>query len=93
MAAKVTFSGNFPIAKIAKSDELAAQLEPLADRVFSAASQDPNEYYVSTLRKRKHISKGKRGRVSWRVGAAPIIGRRVEAARGTLARALSRLGF
>lgn len=90
---KVTFSGRLPLAKIAKSDELADALEPIADAVLNGARSDPNETYVSTLRKRRFTSRGRRGRVSWQVGAAPVIGRRVEAKRGTLARVLARLGF
>lgn len=93
MTARVKFSGNFELSKIARSDELAEQLEPVADAILSAARSDPNEVYVASLRKRKFTSRGRRGRVSWQVGAAPVIGRRVEAKRGTLARVLARLGF
>lgn len=87
--AKVTIKGSLPIDKVAKSDELSDQLEPFADRVLSRLEDDPNKFFVSTLRKNKFVSRGRRGRVSWQIGAQPIIGLRVEAKRGVFARALA----
>lgn len=92
MGAKVTHKGSLDITKMAKSPELAAALEPIANEVLAGAQSDPNEEYVKTLRKKLFISFGRRGRVSWQVGAAPVIGERVEAKRGTMARALGRAG-
>lgn len=88
---KVTIRGRLPISKIAKSDELADQLEPVADRIFDEVRRDPNEEFTKTLRKEKFTSRGRAGRVSWTVGAAARIGRRVEAKRGVFARALARI--
>jgi len=76
-----------------KSDFIAAQLEPFADAVLEAARQDPNEEYTKTLRKRTFVSSGPGGRISWQIGAAPQIGARVEAKRGTLQRALGQAGL
>jgi hypothetical protein len=94
---KVTIKSNAStyagIRSLMKSGKLALMLEPAADAILEQASTDPNEEYVKTLRKRMFVSSGPRGRVSWQVGAAPIIGARVEAKRGTLARALARVGL
>lgn len=89
MAAKVTIRGNLPISRIAKSPELSNQLEPFAERIYNAARRDTNERFVATIRKRPFTSRGRAGRVSWQVGAAPLIGRRVEAKRGVFARAVA----
>lgn len=93
--AKVTIkSGNrSAISRIAKSDYIADQLEPIAARVLDAAQQDPNPEYVRTLRMRRFVTGGRLGRVSIQIGAAPRIGGRVEAKRGTLARALGQAGL
>lgn len=80
------------IQAIAHSDVIAAQLRPIAQAVLDFASQDPNEPYVSLLRIRIHHSRGRFGRVSWRVGNPTALGARVEAKRGTLARALGAAG-
>lgn len=93
MAAKVTIKGGFPIAKIAKSAEIARALEPIADDVLSIVSQDPNEAFTASLRKQMFRTSGRGARVSWQVGAAPIVGSRVEAKRGPFARALARFGL
>lgn len=77
------------ISKMARSDEVAAALEPFADNILDAARQDPNEALTSTLRKRRFRTGGRSGRVSWQVGAAPKIGLRVEAKRGVFARAIA----
>ncbi len=81
------------LERVAKSDALSAQLEPFADAILAAASRDPNKTYVASLRKRRFVSGGRRGRTSWQVGAAPVIGSRVEAKRGTLQRAIGEAGL
>jgi hypothetical protein len=91
--ARVTFRGALDIKKMARSSEVAAALEPIADAVLDAARSDPNPEYVASLRKKTFTTSGRGGRVSWQVGAAPIIGARVEAKRGTLARAMGRAGL
>lgn len=93
--AKVTFRANNPkaIEKIAKSGELLLALEPTADAIFRAAQQDPNEAFVRSLRKKMFVSSGRKGRVSWQIGAHPVIGARVEAKRGVFQRILARMGF
>ena len=88
----VNVKGELDISKIAYSPELSAIVRSAAEPVFEAAKSDPNATYVAGLRFYEHRSRGRRGRVSWRIGAAPIIGARVEALRGTLARALGRVG-
>ena len=93
MAARVKFKGSLDVSKIAKSRQLADELEPLADAVLASASTDPNDEYVDTLRKQTFVSSGRSGRVSWQVGAAPTIGARVEAKRGTMARAAGEAGL
>lgn len=95
MAARVRFEvkDRRAIDKLAKSGELAAALEPFADAVLEAARRDPNEAYVASLRKRIFVTGGRAGRVSWQVGAHPVIGSRVEAKRGTLQRALGAAGL
>lgn len=78
---------------IAHSDSTSAFLRPIADAIKDAASGDPNPRYVATLSIRQHHSGGRLGRVSWRVGCSiPGLGARVEAKRGTLARAMGVAG-
>lgn len=90
---KTGSAGRRAIQRIATSDEIASQLRPLANGVLQAARSDPNPRYVSLLFIRQHTSRGALGRVSWRVGCSvPELGRRVEAERGTLARALGAAG-
>ena len=93
--AKVTFrdSPGQPLGKIARSDALAEQLEDIAEPVLAAAKRDPNPEYTKTLSMHRFYSRGRSGRVSVQVGAAPIIGSRVEAKRGTLQRALGSAGL
>jgi len=79
--------------RIAKGDGLSEQLKPFADRILSAARRDPNAEYTRTLRMRRFVSRGRLGRTSWQVGAAPRIGSRVEAKRGTLNRAVGEAGL
>jgi hypothetical protein len=90
---KVTIKGGPDLSKMAHSQELSDVIESAARPIYDAAREDPNSEYVRTLRFYRHDSKGRKGRVSWRIGAHPIIGPRVEAIRGTLARAVSRGGF
>lgn len=76
------------LSEILKSDELGDIVMGLANQVKSAASSDPNSYYVSTLDAHLFVS----DRVVGQCGAAPGIGTAVEAKRGTLARALGSIG-
>lgn len=88
---RVTDANRKAFAALMHSDEVAEALEQVAEPVLKAAQRDPNPYYVSTLRMKRFHSSGRRGRVVIQIGAAPVIGGRVEAKRGTLARALRRL--
>ena len=81
------------ISRLMRSGKMLVALEPVADAIMAAAAADPNPEYVETLRKKPFVSSGPRGRASWQVGAAPIIGTRVEVKRGTLARAVGRVGL
>lgn len=92
---KVTFkpANRDALSRVAKSDKLGDQLEKIARPVLEAAKGDPNETYVASLRMRRFVSRGRNGRVSIQIGAAPIIGSRVEAKRGTLQRALGQAGL
>lgn len=97
MAVKVIFKTNAnsykALGNVMKSRKLGATLEEIAQPIFDEVRRDPNPEYVKTLRMYQHVSQGPAGRVSVRIGAAPIIGGRVEAKRGTLARALGKAGF
>ena len=93
MVAKVTIKGKLPLAKIAVSGQMLAQLEPFAKRIYDGVRQDSNETFVASVRMRAFKSGGKLPRVSWQVGAAPIIGRRIEAKRGVFARVVGAIGF
>jgi hypothetical protein len=78
---------------IAHSEAVSAFLRPVAEAVHRQAAQDPNPRYVAALRALEHHSGGAFGRVSWRVGCLiPSLGARVEAKRGTLARAVGSAG-
>ncbi len=83
---------NRPIREIAKSAELEAVLMKLAEPVLEQAQQDPNADYVASLQLRAFRSSGTRGRVSANITAAPVLGARVEAKRGTLGRAIGHAG-
>jgi len=74
---------------ILKSPKLQAILEDIGGQILDAAKSDPNPAYVDSLDMHTFTS---RSRVTVQVGAAPIIGMRVEAKRGTLARALGSVG-
>jgi len=76
------------VAALLNSAEVAAGLRPFAEPVEAAARRDPNPTYSESIRVTEHRSRGRAGRVSLRIGAAPYIGMAVEAKRGTLARAL-----
>lgn len=90
--AKYGWRPNRPIRDIALSTELEKVVMGLAQPVMDAAQGDPNPEYVASLRLRAFRSGGARGRVSANVTAAPIIGSRVEAKRGTLGRAIGNAG-
>lgn len=81
-----------PIKDLALSSELETVLMDLAEPVLAEAQQDPNPEYVTSLQLRAFRSGGARGRVTANITAAPIIGSRVEAKRGTLGRAIGRAG-
>lgn len=81
------------INNLKKSSQIASKLRPIAQAVMDAAKSDPNDEYVKSLRMSMYTTDGEDGRVSWQVGAAPIIGSRVEAKRGTLQRALGQAGL
>lgn len=88
--AKVTIRGYPNVAKLAQSNELAAQLEPLAENVLRQLRTDSNKGFVASLRKQKFVTTGRwKGRVSWQIGAEKTIGLRVEAKRGVFARAIA----
>lgn len=91
--ARVTIKGGArtrkAIGNVMKSRKLEEQLRPLAEAVLEGAEQDPNETYVRGLRMRVFLT----DRVTFQIGAAPVIGQRVEAKRGTLARALGKAGL
>lgn len=85
--------------ELLNSADVADGLRPFAEQVEAAARRDPNPAYVESLRITEHRSQGRQGRVSLRIGAAPWMvggvnkerkqfGMAVEAARGTLQRAL-----
>lgn len=77
------------VSEILKSAEIENVLVEIGERVLAAAQSDPNPAYVDSLRMQVFESSS---RVSVQVGAAPGIGEAVEAARGTLARALGGFG-
>lgn len=90
---KSTSTTRRALIALKKSDFIAAKLKPFADDVMDAAKQDPNPEYTKTLQKRTFVTGGPQGRISWQIGAARKIGARVEAKRGTLARALGSAGL
>lgn len=92
VSVKPTSTSRRAIIALKKSNFIAEQLRPLAQTVFDEAGNDPNEEFVRTLRMRTFVSGGPAGRISWQIGAGPTIGSRVEAKRGTLARALGLIG-
>lgn len=92
MGKKYGWKPRRPIKDLATSTELEAVLMDLAAPVLDAAQRDPNQEYVDSLQLRAFRSGGARGRVSANVTAAPILGSRVEAKRGTLGRAIGNAG-
>ena len=92
MGKKYGWKPQRPIKDLALSSELEGVLMGLAGPVLDAAQRDPNPEYVASLRLRAFRSGGARARVSANVTAAPIIGSRVEAKRGTLGRAIGNAG-
>ena len=91
--AKVRIKQTGNLEKVAKSDKLADQLEAISEPVWQAVNRDPNPEYVASLRRRRFTSRGREGRVSIQIGAHPVLGARVEAKRGTMARALGEAGL
>lgn len=91
--AKVRVQQNKPMSLIAKSQELGDVLEKLARPVYDACMEDPNQWYRDTLRIKRFVSGGVRGRISVQVGVNPLIGARVEAKRGTMSKAIARAGL
>lgn len=89
--AKVTIRQTGSLEKQAKSEALGDQLQQISEPVWDAAHRDPNEAYVASLRRQRFISHGREGRISIQIGAQPVLGDRVEAKRGTLARALGQI--
>lgn len=86
--AKVTIRLTGSLEKQAKSSSLGDQLQTISEPVWDAAHADPNEAYVASLQRHRFVSGGPEGRISIQIGADPVLGSRVEAKRGTLARAL-----
>lgn len=76
------------LSEILTSSELEVILTGLGGQVLAAASNDSNPAYVESLDMHTFRS----DRVSVQVGAAPGIGKAVEAKRGTMARALGSIG-
>jgi hypothetical protein len=91
--AKVTIRQTGTLTRVAKSDRLGDQLEAISEPVWQAVNRDPNPAYVASLRRRRFVTRGRNGRVSIQIGANPVIGARVEAKRGTMARALGEAGL
>lgn len=91
--AKVTIRQTGTLERVAKSEKLGDQLEAISEPVWQAVHRDPNAAYVASLRRRRFTSRGRNGRVSVQIGANPILGARVEAKRGTMARALGEAGL
>lgn len=85
---RVKFKQIRALDEMMNSRELTTILEGLGSQVLSAAQRDSNPVYVASLDLHTFHS----DRVSVQVGAAPGIGRAVEAKRGTLARALGAAG-
>ncbi len=85
---KVTIRQTGSLDKQAKSAALGDQLQAISEPVWDAAHNDTNDAYVASLRRRRFVSGGPEGRISIQIGADPVLGSRVEAKRGTLARAL-----
>lgn len=71
--------------------EVAALVEGMAEQVAASARADSNAAYASGIVVNTSVSSGRAPRVSSRV-VATRLGSRVEAKRGTLARALGNAG-
>jgi hypothetical protein len=90
---KVVIKQTGSLSKVMKSEKLGDQLEEISEPVWQAVNRDPNPAYVASLRRRRFVTRGRQGRVSIQIGANPVIGARVEAKRGTMARALGEAGL
>lgn len=81
-------------ARLAKSRETVARLEPVADRILQGAQSDSNATYSRSVYKR--VNRRRTDRVAWVITLPPyleLLAKRVEAKRGTMARAVGRAGF
>lgn len=78
---------------ILDSEEMGAYVGGIARDVMGAVS-DPNAQFMASLRWQTFHTRSGRGvaRVVGQVGAEPVVGARVEAKRGPLARALGAAG-
>ena len=76
------------LSEILQSEALAIELEKIGRRVLEKAQSDPDPAYVASLSMHRFVT----DRVRVQVGAAPGIGKAVEAKRGTLSRALGAAG-
>ena len=91
--ARVRIERRGNLSRVARSEALAQQLEAISDPVWRYLQSDPNDYFRSTLRRRRFYTSGARGRVSIQMGAEETIGMRVQAKRGTFSRALNAAGL
>lgn len=91
--AKVRLERKGNLSAVARSDALAEQLDSIADPAWRHLNADPNDYFRSTLRRRRFYTSGRRGRVSVQMGAEATIGMRVQAKRGVFSRALGAAGL
>lgn len=81
--------GRGAVARLVKARSTADRLEPLADRILGSVKQDSNQTYSAAAYKR--VSRARPDRVSWVITLPPYLERlalRVEAKRGTMARAV-----
>lgn len=92
MSKKYRWKANRPLSEIALSPELEEVMMDLAEPVLRAAQEDPNPEYVEGLRLTAYRTRGRRGRVTANIKAAPGIGSAVEAKRGTMGRAIGNAG-
>lgn len=80
-------------ARLAKSSATVDRLEPVADAILRGAREDTNRTYSDAVYKR--VDRNSPTRVRWIITLPPYLeklARRVEAKRGTMARAVGRAG-
>lgn len=77
------------LSVILDSPEMAARVDGITAEVLAGVT-DPNPKFMASLRTQLFHTRSNRGvrRVVGQVGAEPVLGGRVEAKRGPLARAL-----